>query len=147
MRSGSIDAGSGHAEAEISNQTAEVGKLLHTARTASARAVRHQPTELAGYRWQDTRRPSEVASSGGSVRQRSMTDGQRGWNRQPAGGLTGLGTSPERMISSRRSSGCDGSAAENSAFVYGCRGFCAITLASPISTILPRYMTAMVWLM
>ena len=36
---------------------------------------------------------------------------------KPAGGLIGLGTSPVRMISSRVSSGCDGSAAAKSACV------------------------------
>jgi hypothetical protein len=49
--------------------------------------------------------------------QRGIACGQRGWKRQPDGGLSGLGTSPGRMISSRRSSGWLGSAAENSASV------------------------------
>ena len=68
-------------------------------------------------RWQATRRPSTSASFGSSRAQRAMACGQRGWKRQPDGGFSGLGTSPGRMISSRRSSGWLGSAAENSASV------------------------------
>ena len=49
--------------------------------------------------------------------QRSITNGQRGWKRQPDGGLIGEGTSPGRIISSRTTSGCAGSAAEKSALV------------------------------
>ena len=48
-----------------------------------------------------------------------MACGQRGWKWQPDGGRSGLGTSPVRTISSRRSSGWLGSAAENSACGVG----------------------------
>jgi len=44
-------------------------------------------------------------SIGSSSEQRGIACGQRGWKRHPDGGLSGLGTSPGRMISSRRSSG------------------------------------------
>jgi len=52
-----------------------------------------------------------------------MAKGQRGWKWQPAGGLIGEGTSPERIISSWVMSGWLGRAAEKRALVYGCRGF------------------------
>src|SRR5262249_52440535 len=100
-----------------------------------------------GYRWQATRRPDSDRSFRSSLEQRGSAWGQRGGEPQPAGGDSGLGTSPARMISSRRSSGCEGSAAEKSACVYGCLGDFETTSAAPISTILPRYITAIVWLM
>src|SRR5438132_869337 len=71
----------------------------------------------------------------------------RGWKRHPAGGSSGLGTSPASVTSSRGLSRSMGSAAANSAFVYGCCGSSATASASPHSTILPRYMTAILWLM
>jgi hypothetical protein len=55
--------------------------------------------------------------TGSSTEQTSMTDGQRGWNRQPEGGSRGEGTSPVRIISSRSMSGWEGSAADIRAFV------------------------------
>ena len=76
-----------------------------------------------------------------------MANGQRGWKRQPDGGLMGDGTSPARMISSRTMSGCAGSAAEKSALVYGCSGFRNSSFVRARSTILPRYMTATSWAM
>src|SRR5262249_56037820 len=93
------------------------------------------------------RRPACVLSAGSSVAHRSMANGQRGWNRHPAGGSSGLGTSPASVSASRALSKSIGSAAANSAFVYGCCGASAIASASPLSTILPRYITAIVWLM
>src|SRR5206468_3618412 len=51
------------------------------------------------------------------------------------------------VTSSRGPSRSMGSAAANSAFVYGCCGSSATASASPHSTIFPRYMTAIVWLM
>ena len=46
-----------------------------------------------------------------------MTNGQRGWNRHPDGGLNALGTSPLRTISSLPSSGWEGSEAAKTALV------------------------------
>ena len=43
--------------------------------------------------------------------------GQRGWKRQPLGGLAGLGTSPSRMIRFRARVGSGTGIAEISAFV------------------------------
>ena len=62
-------------------------------------------------------RPSTWRSVGASGAQRAMACGQRGWKRQPHGGLSGLGTSPASTTSSRRSSGWLGRAAENRALV------------------------------
>ncbi len=81
------------------------------------------------------------------MRQRSITLGQRGWKWHPDGGFSGLGTSPLSTISSRLSAGCEGSAAANSARVYGWRAALATVDAAPISTTRPRYITAIVWLM
>ena len=41
----------------------------------------------------------------------------------------------------------EGRAAANSALVYGCSGLADSSSLSPTSTILPRYITAMRWLM
>jgi hypothetical protein len=49
---------------------------------------------LASYKWHATNRPSTGAKVGASSAQRGMACGQRGWKRQPDGGLSGLGTSP-----------------------------------------------------
>jgi len=54
---------------------------------------------------------------GGSTAQRAIAIGQRGWKRQPEGGASALGTSPEIVNLSRLSSGCAGKAAVNSAWV------------------------------
>ena len=60
----------------------------------------------------------------------------------PDGELSGLGTSPSRMIRSLpvfvgSSSGID----ESSACVYGCAGFAYRSSLSAISTMFPKYMT------
>ena len=68
----------------------------------------------------DGRRPCGLRprrARGISCAQRGMACGQRGWKWQPVGGLSGLGTSPVSTISSRRSSGWLGRAAENRALV------------------------------
>src|SRR3989304_9315012 len=74
----------------------------------------------------------------------AMAMGQRGWKTQPGGGLSGLGTSPPRIVRSRVSStaGSGMGTAESSALVYGCSGFSYSDCRSVISTILPRYITA-----
>jgi hypothetical protein len=46
----------------------------------------------------------------------------------------GEGTSPDRTISSRLTSGWEGSAAENSALVYGCKGFSKRSAVEEYST-------------
>ena len=61
---------------------------------------------------------------GSTCRQTSIAYGQRVWKWQPDGGLIGLGTSPARMIRSRRFSitGSGIGTAESSALVYGWSG-------------------------
>src|SRR5215510_14649212 len=76
-----------------------------------------------------------------------IAEGQRGWKRHPDGRLSALGISPVIGFVWVRSSGWDGSAAAKSACVYGCIGRVHNASLSPVSTILPRYITAMRWLM
>ena len=80
-----------------------------------ARAPDRLQCRAWSYRWQATSRSCIGTSAGSCWPQTGIACGQRGWKRQPDGGFSGLGTSPCRMISSRRSSGWLGSAAENSA--------------------------------
>jgi hypothetical protein len=69
-------------------------------------------------RWHAAKCPEAVGrSSGVTVRQTSMTEGQRVWKGHPAGGLAGLGTSPLRMIRSRRTVGSLLGIAERSAWL------------------------------
>src|SRR3989304_6567 len=60
-------------------------------------------------------------SSGTTRRHSSTAMGQRGWKTHPAGGSTGLGTSPRRMIRWRSASttGSGTGTAERSAWVDG----------------------------
>ena len=101
--------------------------------------------EVAGHRVARGRRPPGATSSGSSVRHRSCAFGQRGWNRQPDGGAAGDGRSPRRTIRSRlgeRVRVRGGHGREQRARCRG--GGCAREgpRSSAISTILPRYMTA-----
>ena len=72
--------------------------------------------------------------------------GHRVRNRQPEGGLTGLGRSPSSRIRLRVALAWRGSGsgiADSSACVYGCAGRLEQLVAvGAISTILPRYITA-----
>ncbi len=64
------------------------------------------------------RRPG--ASTGFSTSQTpSLAMGQRGWNLQPVGGSSGLGTSPLRIVRRRLRVGSGIGIAESSASVYG----------------------------
>src|SRR6266545_3683513 len=67
---------------------------------------------------------------------------QRGWKRQPLGGLAGLGTSPLRTMRCRLRVGSGTRIAESSDTVYGCRGAAYSISLVVSSTITPRYMTA-----
>ena len=71
----------------------------HEARLAAGRAASRDPAWLADYRATGTT-SAQIAGEPSCWR-----TWQRGWNRQPDGGLTGLGTSPLRMTRLRRSSG------------------------------------------
>ena len=68
-------------------------------------------------------------------------------NLHPEGGEIGLGISPVSgaATSGRSGSGCGIEA--RSACVYGWRGSRKTRSVGPVSTILPRYITAMRWLM
>src|SRR3989475_255541 len=74
--------------------------------------------------------------------QRSNATGHRGWNRQPAGMFTGSGRSPFRITRSTFFRGSGLGTTEMSACVYGCFGCPMTCSAVPISTIFPRYITA-----
>src|SRR5207247_10264125 len=84
---------------------------------------------------------------GSGWEQTGIAAGQRGWKRQPEGTLIALGTSPAMVRSGCGASGCDGNAAAKRALVYGCIGRAHSASLSADSTILPRYITAIRWLM
>ena len=67
----------------------------------------------------------------------------RVWKQQPFGGLMGLGTSPSSMSCIAGMSGSGIGIAPSSAFVYGCSGLSNSYFFGAISTMLPRYITAM----
>ena len=83
--------------------------------------------------------------SGIAALQSAIAIGQRVWNTHPAGGRSGEGTSPVRMMRSRvrSSSGSVIGIAESSALVYGCSGFSYSSSESASSMMCPRYITAM----
>lgn len=55
--------------------------------------------EIGDYRWHATMWLGLMRSSSGAFSlQTGLACGHLGWNRQPLGGLIGLGTSPGRMI-------------------------------------------------
>ena len=64
-----------------------------------------------------------LSARGSSVRQRSNTDGQRGWKRQPVGTLDASGSSPWRITRFSPGRGCGVGTTDNSERVYGCWGF------------------------
>ena len=59
------------------------------------------------------------------------------------GGAIGLGTSPGNSMRWRSMPGSGTGIADNKAWVYGCRGAANSERLSVISTICPRYITAM----
>ena len=80
---------------------------------------------ISSQKWQAVKWFGSTSISGGSFsRHSSWANGQRGWKRQPVGGLTGLGTSPVRIMRWRLRSiaGSGIGTAESSALVYGCSG-------------------------
>lgn len=69
-------------------------------------------------KWQAAQWPSTFSSSGGSTwAQICWASGQRVRNRQPEGGLNGLGTSPTSTIRLRLAFGTGSGMAESSAIV------------------------------
>src|SRR5690606_36195913 len=94
-------------------------------------------------RWQETKWPGPTCCNRGvSARQRASAYGQRVWKWHPGGGVTGLGTSPCRIVFLRLIFGFGTGTAERSASVYGCRGHVKSVFLSAYSTMRPRYITA-----
>ena len=92
---------------------------------------------------QAERCPGCISRSSGTVfAHSSIAIGHRVRNRQPDGGLMGVGTSPFKTIRSRFCCGSGTGIAESKACVYGCSGFSYSSTESAISTILPKYITA-----
>ncbi len=96
------------------------------ARNGSAASDRHgarrQPTLLDGVAGDLARGPGPAGRSAGlSRRQRSLACGQRGWNVQPGGGSSGLGTSPATAVRASPVISRSGTAS-SSMRVYGCCG-------------------------
>src|SRR5690606_14988918 len=81
------------------------------------------------------------ASSGSMRLHASSAKGQRGWKRQPAGGLIKLGGVPGMDTMGARSASMSGKAWV-SPCVYGCRGLVNTSSTGPYSTMRPAYMTA-----
>ena len=104
------------------------------------RSCRHTPSGL----WQRTARPAPTSRKlGNSVRQRSVARGQRGWNSHPAGPGEQAGNLAAHRWFGRGGGRDRGSARRPAA--HGCRDAAAPPATSrvgPVSTIRPRYMTA-----
>ena len=95
---------------------APAARRLSAPPSRAAREIR--PSSTA---WQATRTPPSGSSIGRSTRQRSLACGQRGWKVQPAGGCSGLGTSPCTGVRARPLMWMSG-IASSSIRVYGWRG-------------------------
>ena len=80
--------------------------------------------------------------SGTSVRHRLTASGQRGWKTHPGGGLVASGGSPGSTIRVRRAPRPSSGTADRSARVYGWAGACSSAAVGPLSTIRPKYSTA-----
>src|SRR5262249_51194351 len=108
-----------------------------------AAAASSPESTLNGW-WHAARCPLGYAvSCGSTTRQRSVARGQRGWKRQPDGGLIGFGGSPRTgaaRVPRRARSGIG--IASSSAAVYGWIGRRYSSSPGDNSTIFPRYMTA-----
>jgi hypothetical protein len=63
-----------------------------------ARRHHHAASLPSSTAWQATSRPRRCLSAGTSMWQRSLARGQRGWNGQPEGGLSGDGSSPLSLM-------------------------------------------------
>src|SRR3989339_1374321 len=82
-------------------------------------------------------------SRGDSPLHVGMATGQRVWNLQPLGGFRGEGKSPIKTVRVRTVAGTRRGTADSSACVYGWCGLLMMSRVRPISTISPRYITAM----
>ena len=124
----------------------ELGPFWSAGRSAPARRCRPgRLAEVAGARGGRRRARSAAASTSAQIAgaPSCWRSWQRGWKRQPDGGLTGLGTSPLRMTRWRRSSGSGTGMADMSACGVGVLLRCGTaSRRSASSAIRPRYMTA-----
>src|SRR5260221_569373 len=112
------------------------GRFLSGARWAAVRCIACSQHALAC--------PAATSAGTGTVSaQIRMACGQRGWNRQPGGGVTRLGGAP-RPRSDGACARSGSGAALSSSWVYGCSGWSVTVLAGPDSTIRPAYITAIV---
>ena len=92
---------------------------------------------------QATNRSSFSSSGGAASAHEARTIGQRVRKPHPEGLLIGVGMSPTRwMRSSSRARGSARGTAESNAREYGCFGWLYTESVGPISTMLPRYITA-----
>ena len=108
----------------------------------SAALTSTPPSRPAGCRWHATRTPSGKSTSGGTTSlHTAMTAGQRGWNRQPAGGSRRSGGWPGMVSRPRRSAWMLGNAPRSLA-VYGWRGALKIRRTGPSSATRPAYITS-----
>src|SRR2546430_14319675 len=93
--------------------------------------------------WQATQWPGDTCFSTCSYWEHDGTRRlQRVWNRQPDGGLMERGPPPPSRNRLRLSVGSGIGTAESSASVQGCLGVAYSSLAGPISTLMPRELTA-----
>ena len=81
--------------------------------------------------------PARASSTGVSTRQRSFAYGQRGWNAQPGGGSSGLGTSPATAVRGLPVIARSGTAS-SSMRVYGCCGAANSSRVGASSTMRPE---------
>ena len=95
------------------------GKNLEDLREIRSSVLGRRSSKRPGQqRWQATKCSLDTCSSRGSCsEQMGLALKHREYKRQPGGGLKGVDTSPGRIISSLRSSGCEGRAADSSACV------------------------------
>ena len=117
---------------------------------SGSKSVTERPASSAGRRCGGGSRrscPSGSRTAGGSTsRQTSIAYGQRGWKRQPDGGASGLGMSPCEHDARAARAARPGRAPGSPTAAPRCRGASGrryTSSAAPISTMRPRYMTAM----
>src|SRR5215216_1636757 len=111
---------------------------------SEASAVLNSACVSPSYNQQATKCSGSGSKSGGNFTSHkpAMKCGQRGWKRQPVGGLTRLGGSPggtSLKVSALRASGSE--VAASNARVYGCNGFSSRRRVSAFSIRLPAYIT------
>src|SRR2546428_13629318 len=98
---------------------------------------------MAWAKWHSAKWPGETSMFGGSVvLQIPWVNRQRVRNRHPLGGSIGLGNSPLMGISTYSWAGSGMGTAERCARGEGCVGCAMTSSVGAVSTIRPRYLTA-----